>query len=163
MEFRNVLLAIAVCMLAYSCAPLRAPIVIKDGSLEEYRYVFISPTTNLTSGSGNVYGGTYGVYGATFSKSINPGDVISGALLKRGYTIVPEIRPDLIEQTLVVNYGESGRRDRGFGYTIEVTIQFISAKTHGRVCLCTAEGQGETEADDIRIAINRCLESLFSE
>lgn len=26
---------------------------------------------------------------------------------------------------------------------------------------CTAEGQGETEADDIRKAINRCLAGLL--
>jgi hypothetical protein len=56
-----------------------------------------------------------------------------------------------------VNYGESGKRDRGLGYTIEVTIQFISAKTHTQICSCTAEGQGETEADDIRQAITRCF------
>lgn len=30
-------------------------------------------------------------------------------------------------------------------------------------CSCTAEGQGETEADDIRQAIRRALTSLFPE
>ena len=57
--------------------------------------------------------------------------------------------------------GESGRRNRGLGYTIEVTIQFISAKTKQMICSCTAEGQGETEADDIRQAIRRALDGLF--
>ena len=61
-----------------------------------------------------------------------------------------------------MNYGESGKRNRGLGYTIEVTIQFISAKTHAPICSCTAEGQGETEADDIREAITRCLSGLLS-
>jgi hypothetical protein len=47
------------------------------------------------------------------------------------------------------------------GYTIEVTIQFVSAKTNSLVCSCTAEGIGSTEADDIREAITRCLDKLI--
>lgn len=77
---------------------------------------------------------------------------------------MPEIKPELIDQTLIVNYGESGKRNIAGGlggYTIEVTIQFISAKTHTLMSSCTAEGQGETEADDIRKAINRCLAGLL--
>jgi len=31
------------------------------------------------------------------------------------------------------------------------------------VCSCTAEGQGSTEADDIRIATTRCLNKLLYE
>jgi hypothetical protein len=61
-----------------------------------------------------------------------------------------------------VNYGESGKRYRRLGYTIEVTIQFVSAKNNNIVCSCTAEGQGETEADDIRQAISRCLQGLLT-
>ena len=83
--------------------------------------------------------------------------------MKNNFIILPEIKPELSDKTLIVNYGESGRRNRGLGYTIEVTIQFISAKTHERVCTCTAEGQGETEADDIRKAIRRALSELFDD
>lgn len=46
------------------------------------------------------------------------------------------------------------------GYTLEVSIQILDAKTQEPVFICTAEGQGDTEADDIRKAITRCLESL---
>lgn len=148
-------------ILTNSCA-LKAPTIIRNDTIEGYKYIFITPTTNLTSGSGGVYGGQYGVYGATTSKSVNPGDVISGILLKEGYTRVPELKPELLDETIVVNYGESGKRNRGLGYTIEVTIQFISAKTHSQICSCTAEGQGETEADDIREAVTRCLSALLS-
>ena len=42
-----------------------------------------------------------------------------------------------------------------------MTIQFISAAKQLPICSCTAEGQGETEADDIRMAIQRALEPLF--
>ena len=47
------------------------------------------------------------------------------------------------------------------GYTIEITLQFLSADTHEVVCTSTAEGMGETEADDIRIAIQKALTEVF--
>ncbi len=62
---------------------------------------------------------------------------------------------------MIVNFGETGRRTVNLGYSIEVTIQFISASTQFPICTCTAEGQGETEADDVRKAIQRALEPLF--
>ena len=46
------------------------------------------------------------------------------------------------------------------GYTLEVTIILIDAKTYDTIYSCTAEGQGSTEADDIREAITRCLSGL---
>ena len=70
-------------------------------------------------------------------------------------------QPQLADKTLIVSYGETDRRYRGLGYTIEVTLQFVSAKSHEMVCSCTAEGQGETEADDIRMAIQRAISGLF--
>ena len=149
-------------ILINSCAALKAPTIIKNDTIEGYKYIFITPTSNLTSGSGGVYGGQYGVYGASTSKSVNPSDVISGILLKKGYIRIPELKPELSDETMIVNYGESGKRNRGLGYTIEVTIQFISAKSQKPICSCTAEGQGETEADDIRQAITRCLSGLLS-
>ena len=46
------------------------------------------------------------------------------------------------------------------GYTLGVSIQMLDSKTHEPLFICTAEGQGETEADDIRKAIARCLRDL---
>lgn len=67
----------------------------------------------------------------------------------------------MAEETLVVTYGESGVRNRGLnGRSIEVTIQFASAKTHKLVCSCTAEGKGTTDADNIRKAITRALKDF---
>lgn len=148
-------------LLLVSCASMKAPIINQIESFDGYKYVYITPTSELTSGSSGVYGGKYGVYGEGSTKTINPSDVISGILLKQGYIRLPELRPELSEQTLIVNYGESGRRNVNLGYSIEVTIQFLSAKTNMPVCICTAEGQGSTEADDIRIAINRAMSPLF--
>lgn len=144
-----------------SCGALKTPVIVRNAPIEGYRYVFITPTKELTSSAGGTYGGQYGIYGASTTKSVNPSDVISGELIKNGFVVLPELKSELNNKTLIVNYGESGRRNRGLGYTIEVTIQFISAETHELVCSCTAEGQGETEADDIRQAIRRALAGLF--
>lgn len=142
-----------------SCASLKPPTVIKNSTIENYKYIFISPTTSLTSSSGATIGGQY----YSSSKSVNPSDVITGILSKEGFIRLPEVKPELINETLIVNYGESGKRNTGLGgYTIEVTIQFISAKSNTLICSCTAEGQGETEADDIRQAITRCLSGLLT-
>ena len=148
-------------MMFSSCGALKTPVIVRNVPIEGYRYVFVTPTKELTSSAGGAYGGQYGIYGASTTKSINPSDVIAGELIKNGFVVLPELKSELNNETLIVNYGESGRRNRGFGYTIEVTIQFISAETYELVCSCTAEGQGETEADDIRQAIRRALSGLF--
>ena len=147
-----------------SCGSLKAPIVnnySENGRLSDYTYVYITPTKELTSSAGGTYGNQYGVYGSSTTKSVNPSEVVAGLLFKRGYVQVPEITPEIAEKTLIVNYGESGRRNLKLGYTIEVTIQFITAKEHKIICSTTAEGQGSTEADDIRQAITRAVDAAF--
>ena len=142
-----------------SCVSLKPPVTTKIETTDNYKYIFISPTNSLTSGSGATYAGQY----YSSSKTVNPSDVIAGILSKEKFIRLPELKPELADETLIVNYGESGKRNVGLGgYTIEVTINFISAKTYKEVCSCTAEGFGSTEADDIRKAITRCLGSLFS-
>jgi ribose 5-phosphate isomerase RpiB len=75
---------------------------------------------------------------------------------------LPEIKEELADRTMIINYGETGRRSTGLlSYTIEVTIQILSAKNNEVICILTGEGIGETEADDVRIAINRCLEEMY--
>lgn len=135
---------------------MHKPVINIIEPIDSYKYVYITPTSELTSSSG-VYGSNYGV-----TKSVNPGDLISGILIKHGFIRLPELNLQLASETLIVNYGESGRRNVNLGYAIEVTIQFLSAKTNMPVCVCTAEGQGSTEADDIRKAINSALSPLFN-
>lgn len=153
-------IAIIGVLLLNSCGSLKAPTIRQFSSIDGYRYVFITPTAELTSSTGVAYAIGNGLYGNT-SKTINPSDVISGVFLKNGFIRLPELKPEFLDQTVVVNYGESGRRNKGLGYTIEVTIQVLSARTNEPICICTAEGQGETEADDVRIAINRALSTIF--
>ena len=145
-----------------SCVSLKPAIITRNNSLDGYQFFYITPTAELTSSTASVYGNNYGIYGSTQIKSINPSDVIAGYLLKKGFTRVPEITPELRENTLIVNYCESGRWNVFWGYTIEITIQFLSAQNYSVLCIGTAEGMGSTEADDIRIAINRCLDKVFS-
>ncbi len=154
---KSLLFATLVSILFVSCASLKAPIVTKNESLIGYKYFYVTPTSELTSSAAAIYGN----YGSAQTKSLNPSDVISGIMIKKGFVRLPELKQDLLDQTLIINYGESGRRNLNLGYSIEVTIQMLSAKTDAVVCVCTAEGQGSTEADDIRIAINRALEGLF--
>lgn len=154
-----------ICLVAFGlcgCATLLPPTITRHSTLDGYKYVYITPTQERTSVTGGTYGGRYGIYGSTSTHSINPSDVISGHFIKRGFTRLPELNPELLEQTLIVNFGETGRRAAGLGYTIEVTIQLLSAKTNEVICVGVAEGQGETEADDVRIAINRCMDEIFS-
>lgn len=157
MRLKKILLLFSL-LLFIGCSPLRTPVVINHSSIKAYKYVYITPTTELVSS----VGGVYGTYGSTISNTVNPSDVIAGEFIKEGYIIIPELKPDLADETMIINYGESGRRNRGFGYTIEVTMQIISARTHDVISVCTAEGQGSTEADDIKQAIRRALVALFN-
>lgn len=143
------------------CASMKAPIVthFENQNIRDYSYFYVTPTNELSSSSG-IYGNKSVVYGG-ITKSINPSDVISGILLKNGFIRVNEVLPQNASKTMIVNFGESGRRNVNLGYSIEVTIQFINAFTQKPIVVCTGEGQGETEADDIRKAINRALEPLF--
>jgi hypothetical protein len=132
-------------------------------SLDGYKYFYMIPTGDKSGTTGAVYSYGYGTYGTTHQKSTNPADVISGFLIKQGYIRVAELPGLHPEETFIVNYGESGRRNLGVwrGYTLEVTIQFISVSTNEVLCTVSGEGLGSTEADDIRIAINRCLQEVF--
>ena len=162
MKIIKILFAFCGAVLLNGCVATLLPVsVTKNSGLSEYKYVYITPTTGLTSGSGGVYGGNYGVYGSSVNKSVNPSDIIAGYMMRKGYVQVPEIKPEFASQTLIINYGETGRRSVFWGYTIEITLQFLSAQSHEVVCTSTAEGMGETEADDIRIAINRALDEVF--
>ncbi len=142
------------------CAVLQEPIIKKYESIDGYQYVVLPATGTLSSSTGGVYGNEFGVYGSSTTKEVNPSSLIEGILLKKGFISLSEVQPELIDKTLIVKFGESGKRDAGLGYTIEVTIIFINAKSYSKVYSCTAEGQGETEADDIREAITRCLSGI---
>ncbi len=145
-----------------NCGVPRYASITNKPDLSKYRYVYITPTAERTSVTGGTYGNEYGVFGTTYSKSINPSEIIAGRFMKHGFVMIPEIDAAQKAHTLVVNYGESGRKNRGLGaYSIEVTIQLLDAATYELICSSTAEGMGETEADDIRKATIKCLDAIF--
>ncbi len=161
---KTIVFVFSVILMSISCAVLKPVTASISAPLSDYKYVYITPTSGLTSSTGSVYGGGNSIYGTTQTKSVNPSDLIAGGLIKYGFIRLPKLKTELSAETIIVSYGESGRRNvmGGLaGYTIEVTIQFISAETHKQICIVSAEGQGSTEADDIRIAINRCLKKIF--
>ena len=65
---------------------------------------------------------------------------------------------------LITNYSGSDPEVTSYDAVFEQGVDSVSY-THLDVYKrqCTAEGQGETEADDIRQAIRRALTSLFPE
>ena len=150
-------LTIIVVLTLTSCGSLRPATVTRHSSLEGYQYAYINSTSTKVGSAGYFYNGM----GASETKSTNPSEIISGFLMKKGFIIVPELKSENESHTIVVNYAETGRRNLNLGYAIEITIQILSAKDNSLLCTGTAEGQGSTEADDIRIAINRCLAEIF--
>ncbi|RAX57263.1 hypothetical protein CCZ01_06715 [Helicobacter monodelphidis] len=80
--------------------------------------------------------------------------------MKKGYLIVDSAEKD---GTFLVKYGQGDKRNvlGGIGgYTLSVSIQILDAKTYEPLFMCSAEGQGSTEADDVREAISRCLKTF---
>lgn len=156
------LIFIIIPLVLNSCSAfLVAPTVNIKGNLLNYTYIYVIPTSSVTSSSG-IYGGSYGIYGGA-TKSINPSEVISGYLMKKGYTPVPSVTDELAEKTLVISYGYTGRRQIGlFSYASCIIIQVRDAKTHEMVASCESEGCGEDETDDILQAINSGLNKIFS-
>jgi hypothetical protein len=163
MKTKILLSVILLTTLLSSCGSVRPTTINRNSEddLKNYTYFFVNPAGVKSGGTGYVTGNNYGVFGATTTKSTDPIDIISGYLMKQGYVRVADIDDDISDKTLVISYGETGRRSLNLGYAIEITLQFTSAKTHTLVCTVTGEGQGETEADDVRIAITRCLDTAF--
>lgn len=159
---KSLIFGLGLLLFASGCAilePIQAK-KFKDTSI--YKYAVIGQTQTLTSASGSVYMGygTGGGFGYSSSKSINPSDVISGILMKKGFVLIntPNDKP-----TLLVQYGQGDKRSvlGGLGgYTLSVNIQMLDSQTHDLVFTCSAEGQGDTEADDVRQAIERCLKEF---
>lgn len=157
MKKARLIIFLILCAVLTGCVTLQPATVIKNGDISNYQYLIINGTASLTSGTGQTINGIY----YSESKSVNPRDVISGYMAKKGFIILSETDAALLDKTLIVNYGESGRRTVFWGYTTEVTIQFISPETKLLVFSSTAEGIGSTEADDIKEAITRALDALF--
>ena len=143
---------------------LLAPKVVIYKDMSKYKFVYIILTGSVTSNSGtsgSVFGGTYGVYGGVHggaTKTVNPAEEICGHFVKRGYTILPAINPDLADETMIVAYGNAGRRSvSAFSYASAIVLQFTDAETHEKLATFETEGCGSDETEDVRQAIARAF------
>lgn len=140
------------------CAVLQEPQVKRFHDMNGYKYAIIPQTASHTSGSGGIsYDVGFGmVASGAVAKSVNPGEVIAGILMKKGYIVVDKSDRD---GAFIVKYGQGD--SRMLGEILEITIQMLDSKTHEPLFICTAEGKmGDTETDNIRKAIARCLRDL---
>jgi len=157
------IMAFSLLLIINGCAILKPVESKKSGDMSQYKYAIVGQTQTLGSsaGSGYVGYGTGGGFMISISKSVNPSDVIAGILMNKGFIIVDSTTNP--KQTLLVKYGQGDKRNvlGGLGgYTLEVSIQILDFTTNDPLFTCKAEGQGETESDDIREAITRCLQDL---
>lgn len=153
---------VILCTVFVGCGSLKPVSVTRNGTLQGYKFAYINSTATKVGGTASQYF-TNGIgLGISSTKSTNPSEIIAGFLMKKGFIIVPQLNQKDAPQTVAINYAETGRRNLNLGYTIEITIQVLSALDNSLICSGTAEGQGETEADDVRIAINRCLTEMFN-
>lgn len=163
MRSKTIILILAIASIISGCGSVKPTTINRNpgDDLKNYTYFFVNPTGSKNSSTGVVTGNGYGVFGASTTTSTDPIDIISGYLMKLGYVRIAEIDENISDKTLVISYGETGKRELNLGYATEVTMQFTSAESHALVCTVTGEGQGDTEADNVRIAITRCLDSVF--
>lgn len=146
-----------------SCYSLKQPTAVFNSSLDGYKYVFITPIAEKQSVEGVLLGDVYGVYGGTRLSSVNPTGLISEHFIKRGSVGVPEIRPENVEKTIIVNYCEDNSGEPiPFLKRGSVIIQMISADKDEIISVCTGEAAGSTGAEAISKA-NIAMEELFKQ
>ena len=131
--------------------------------LSKYKYVYVSPTASVTSVSGYTFGTGTGLFGAVSSESAMISNLISGYFMKHGFVKLPQIDYAKRSRTIIVNYGECVLVKRGLTYCTEVVIQLVNASDNGLICITTAEGNGDTDAGDVKDGIMKCLQSIFDD
>lgn len=161
MYMKHLLIFLSFLCVLSGCSISKYTSVTQSLSFDKYRYFCVTDASTVTAGSGSVYGNKYGVYGSQTTKTASPSDIIAGNLMKRGFIRLPSTNPETVGETMIVSYGEGGRRF--MGYAVEVTLQFMDAKTMEVIAATTAVGMGDTESDGVRIAINKCFKALFSQ
>lgn len=160
---KRLIIIVLLSIVMSGCVTLQ-PVTITRNDKDDfsnYKYFYVNPAGTKTGSSGMVVGNKYGVYGGSETKSTDPCDVITGFLIRKGFVRVVSIDDSNKDKTFVINYGEVGRRMGFFCDNIEIVLQFSSASTNEVICTVAGEGDGETEADVIRKAIERCLNTAF--
>ena len=165
LKYMKKILLFFIALVATACGALRPTTCSVQPTFYSYRYVYIMPTGSVT-GSTRVYSSydrSYVSGGVT--RTTNPSDLMSGYMMQKGFTVLPQLDQTKLEETLVLSYGETGKRSVGFLWLSDATgiiIQFRDAKTNELVASAEAEDSGSTEADNIRYAIREALDAIFA-
>ena len=149
-----------------ACGALKPTTCSVQPTFYKYRYVYIMPTGSVTGSTGvytsyiddRVRGGV--------TRTTNPSDMMSGVLMQKGFTVLPQLDQNKLAETLVLSYGETGHRDVGFLWLWDATsiiIQFRDAQTNDLIASVETEATGSTEADNVRYAIQKALDAIFSQ
>ena len=157
-----------IALAATACSALKPTTCTVQPTFFKYRYVYIMPTGSVT-GSTEVH--TYKLENTTYvsggvTKTTNPADMMSGYLMQKGFTIIPQLDQSKLSETLVVSYGETGHRSVGFLWLFDATsiiLQFRDAQTNDLIASAESEDYGSTEADNIRYAIRNALDAIFEQ
>ena len=147
-----------------ACSALRPVTYSVKPTLFNYKYVYIMQTGSVT-GSSNIYALDNGTIIGGTTNTTNPTDIMSGYLMQRGYTVIPQLNEKKLSETLIVSYGETGQRSMGFLWLFDATsiiVQFRDAQTNELIASAEAEDYGSTAADNVRYAIRRALDTIFS-
>lgn len=95
-------------------------------------------------------------------KILNPSETLTEIFKKEGYTVLPELIPELESKTLIVNCG-TYILNEGKSYTLGVNIQLISAETSEMIDIRTAKVENTSETEAFNKAIEQELTKLLSE
>lgn len=157
-----------IALAATACSALKPTTCSVQPNFYKYRYVYIMPTGSVT-GSTEVH--TYKLDNTTYvgggvTKTTNPADLMSGYLMQKGFTVLPQLDQTKLAETLVLSYGETGQRSVGFLWLFDATsiiVQFRDAQTNDLIATAESEDYGSTEADNIRYAITNALDAIFAQ
>lgn len=163
---KRLFLILTVVLVAVSvAAQLKVPSANIRGNLKGYKYVYVVPSSGVTSGSGDAIVVRYGPYFSSVhstagsTTTVNPSETIKGYLIRMGYSILPSINPDLANKTLIVSYGHNGNRAMFLGgYASSIVLQISEAKTNNVLATYETEGHDSNESK----AINRALYSALN-
>ena len=149
-----------------ACGALKPTTCSVQPTFYKYHYVYIMPTGSVTGSTGvytsyvdnRVHGGV--------TRTTNPSDMMSGYLMQKGLTILPQLDEAKKAETLVLSYGETDHRDVGFLWlstSTGIIIQFRDAQTNDLIASAEAEDYGSTEADNVRYALRKALDAIFAQ
>ena len=147
-----------------ACSALRPTTCSVQPTFYKYRYVYIMQTGSVT-GSTGVYSLDRDHVSGGVTRTTNPADLMSGYLMQKGFTILPQLDQNKLSETMVLSYGETGHRSVGFIWLFDATsiiIQFRDAQTNDLIATAESEDWGSTEADNIRYAIHNALDAIFA-